>query len=177
MDARGQVWTFLSWGRPFRLASALLDCGTPETTPRQVECGWAFSSVLTQSGDVFAFWPFAGAMGLAVREQNSSMDQQGDDKHAHVQTTGIIPCVTWDLHMDPTRLPAIPDLPDLESTANIDTRLIQIAGLDNCLVGLTNRGHVLKYEHLQDETSVSQGRWEYVRFSSSFHSRVADPLE
>lgn len=171
LDAEGYSWTLLSWGRPFRLVSPLLDCSTPDSTPSQVECGWSFSAILTQAGDVFVFWPFhsttgpAGpTMGRVIVQKNHTMDEERD-KQAHLTVNGIIPCVTWDLEMDPTRLPVLPNLPVLlNESKEMDehTRLIKIAGLDNCIVGLTNKGHVLKFDNLRDENSVSRGNWEYV---------------
>jgi SCF-associated factor 1 len=94
------------------------------------------------------------------------MDEEGN-KRAH-ESGGVVACVPWDLEMDPTRLPALPPLPDLANTGESQedrepTQLIQIAGLDNCLVGLTNRGHVLKIDELRDDNSASRGHWEYVR--------------
>jgi len=132
----------------------------------QIECGWAFCSVLTKSGDVLVFWPSAGEMNARITAKNEEMDRDGDKK-AIVGNGDSIPCITWNLHMDPTRLPSLPPLPTLpEAVDQQETDdgiyLIQIAGLDNNIIGLTNKGHVLKYGHLEDETTVSSGRWEYV---------------
>ena len=82
----------------------------------------------------------------------------------------VIPCHCWDLTtVDPVRLRPIPhQLPDLPDTGLSDqenskeTKLIKIASLDNRLIGLTNKGHVLKYDRLTDEETYDQGRWEYV---------------
>jgi len=85
--------------------------------------------------------------------------------HERGTEENIIPCITWDLDIIPTRLPPIPALPDLPNTGDTKsdpTQLIQIAGLDNHIVGLTNHGHVLKYGSLHDETGVPHGRWEYL---------------
>ena len=59
--------------------------------------------------------------------------------------------------MDPTKLPALPNLPDLPATGLIEeerrkeTRLIKIAACDHWLIGLTNKGHVLKLAGLLSE--------------------------
>jgi len=107
-------------------------------------------------------------MGVAIEQQMRDMDSEGDKK-AQVTEDGTIPCATWHLDITPTRLPSIPSLPELlnagsPKTSQI-TELVQIAAFDNHIVGLTNHGHVLKFGSLDDENSVSHGRWEYVRFS------------
>lgn len=83
----------------------------------------------------------------------------------------VIPCVPWDMSHEPTRLPSIPSLPDLPDAGSHEgtqqTQLIQIAAFDNHIVGLTNRGHVLKYGSLLSEDEVPHGHWEYasIKFS------------
>ena len=68
--------------------------------------------------------------------------------------------------MDPTRLPALPDLPDLPATGFVEeerskeTRLIKIAACDHWLIGLTNKGHILKLGGLLSEGSARI--WCYV---------------
>lgn len=168
LDANGQIWTFISWGRPFRLVTPALDKSSPSETPVQAECGWSYSAALTASGDVFVWWPFGDSVQQVVATTNVRMDQEGD-KRAHATADGAIPCVTWDLHHDPRRLPAIPRLPDLPRPSRAygederqETKLVKIAGMDNFLVGLTNKGHVLKFGDLSNELSLEQGRWEYV---------------
>ncbi|PPQ67894.1 hypothetical protein CVT26_007094 [Gymnopilus dilepis] len=163
LDSANKIWTCTNWGRPFRLSSPIFN--EPDYAPKQIECGWMFSSLLTKSGDVFVWWPFAGSMGDAIQEKMQEMDGDGDTK-AYATKDNVIPCITWDLDVMPTRLPSIPPLPDLVNTGDIKkadpTQLIQIAGFDNHIVGLTNNGHVLKYGSLHDETGVPRGRWEYL---------------
>jgi SCF-associated factor 1 len=101
-----------------------------------------------------------------IRSVNSEMDAQGDKKAAQLPGN-VISCATWDLDIDPVRLPPIPSLPNLNNgTVDVEdlTRLIKIAGLDGHLIGLTNKGHVLKFGPLESELTFSRGRWEYVRF-------------
>ena len=109
-------------------------------------------------------------MSEILEAKEEEMDRQSNAKVIATKED-VIPCVTWDLEFEPTRLPAIPPLPDLLNTgrekSSIDTQLIQIAAFDNHIVGLTNHGHVLKYGSLHDETGVIQGRWDYVRSVSS----------
>lgn len=122
--------------------------------------------MLTRSGEVFVWWPFDGAMGRAVQQKMRDMDSEGG-KRALPSKDGLIPCVTWDLDIIPIRLPAIPDLPELSDTdpdvsKSQNIELIQIAAFDQHIIGLTNRGHVLKYGGLHDDTATPNGRWEYV---------------
>ncbi|KAG6327654.1 hypothetical protein ID866_11435 [Astraeus odoratus] len=87
------------------------------------------------------------------------MDQAGQTTRESEQDT--IPCVTWDLHEDPHKLPSLPSLPPLIPGRKAgDVYLIKIAGLEHHLVGLTNHGHVLKF-HLEDHLS-RLSTWEYL---------------
>jgi SCF-associated factor 1 len=143
---------------------------SPETTPVQAECGWSFSSILTQSGDVLVFWPSRGEIGRIYDEENADMDERGDC-NAYGTEDHRIPCVAWPLRADPLRLPPIPQLPDLgESTEERPkaTTLIKIAAFDNHLIGLTNKGHVLKFGDLSNEDSFDRTtRWQYVSHPAS----------
>lgn len=171
LDSKNQVWTFINWGRPFRLDTPMLDCTSPETTPIQAESGWSFCSILTQSGDVVVFWPFLGEVGRRCREENVAMDERGDCQ-AYATTDRHIPCFAWPLRADPLRIPPIPELPELNHTGSLQeketemTTLIKIAAFDNHLIGLTNKGHVLKFGDLSNEDSFDRRtRWQYVRSS------------
>ena len=166
LDSNSTVWNFWSWGRPFRLDSPSLDCSSPETTPVQIECGWAFSTVLTKSGDVYAWWPSGDAFEESYREIMSELDKDESTKAIVPDNMKVIPCHTFEIRKDPLKLPVLPDLPDLlatglpEEESRKDTKLIRIAAFDNSLVGLTNKGHVLKIDGLTDEESVQI--WSYV---------------
>ena len=166
LDSSNQIWTFVSWGRPFRLDTPMLDCTSPESTPIQAESGWSFCSILTQSGDVLVFSPFSGEIGRLFEEENTAMGERGDC-HAYGTEDRRIPCVTWSLRADPLRLPSIPKLPELESTGlspeerEKSTTLIKIAAFDNNLIGLTNKGHVLKFGDVSSSDRTT--RWQYVR--------------
>jgi SCF-associated factor 1 len=171
LDSKNQIWTFVNWGRPFRLDSPMLDCSSPETTPVQAESGWSFSSILTQSGDVLVFWQDSGEVGRLCEEENHAMDERGDS-HAYPTENHHIPCVAWTLRADPLRIPHIPQLPELNDTGSSeeerskDTALIKIAAFDNHIIGLTNKGHVLKFGDLSNENSFDRTtRWQYVRSS------------
>lgn len=166
LDANSTVWNFRSWGRPFRLVSPLLDCSSPETTPLQIECGWAFSTVLTRSGDVYAWWPSGGAFEDRYRQAMAELDRDESTKAKVAEEETVVPCHTWEITKDPVKLPVLPDLPDLlgtglpEEELRKETKLIKIAALDNFLVGLTNKGHVLKIDGMTDEDSIQI--WRYV---------------
>jgi SCF-associated factor 1 len=168
LDSKGQVWTFVNWGRPFRLDTPMLDCSSPETTPMQAESGWSFCSILTQSGDVLVFWPFSGEVGRRYDEEEEAMNERGDC-HAYATSDHRIPCVAWAMRADPLRIPHIPQLPELNDTGisqeekSKETTLIKIAAFDNHLIGLTNKGHVLIFGDLADENSLNRTtRWQYV---------------
>ena len=84
------------------------------------------------------------------------------DKRAHATDDGRIPCVTWDLHHNPMRLSPIPSLPKLGEERDDVTKLVKIAGMDSFLIGLTNKGHVLKFGSLANESTTQTASWEYV---------------
>ncbi len=178
LDAGSQVWTFTSWGRPFRLNSSFVDKTSPDTTPVQVESGWMFSSVLTESGDVLVYWPFGGRYKEAINEKMEELDSSDDEAFKAATKArptesepNVVPCHWWVLHgANPVRLPPIPasSLPDLQYTGlsqdalDEETKLVKIAALDNNIIGLTNKGHVLRYGELYDEEEYLTGHWEYV---------------
>ncbi|CCM03324.1 uncharacterized protein FIBRA_05452 [Fibroporia radiculosa] len=174
LDTTSHVWAFTSWGRPFRLVSPLLDKSSPEATPTQISSGWGFSSVLTESGDVFVYWPFSGRLQQVINEKNMELDEGGISESTRATPTKaeptVIPCYPWDLQdVDPVRLPSIPTrLPRLQSTGlsdeelDAETKLVKIAGMDRMIIGLTNKGHVLRYGDLGGEDSYQRGHWEYL---------------
>jgi SCF-associated factor 1 len=164
LDASNKIWTFTSWGRPFRMTCPVFD--DPEFAPVQVECGWMFSCVLVKSGDVFAWWPFSGTLEHQIQRANQQMNKNSNKLARGVNS--VIPCVPWDTDLIPERLPPLPSLPELEeidTEPRKKTMLVKIAGFDGHIVGLTNKGHVLKFRGLENEQTIAQGRWTYVSFS------------
>ena len=164
LDANNKIWNFVSWGRPFRMTCPVFD--DPEFVPVQVECGWMFSCALVRSGAVFAWFPFSGTMERKIERQNREMNLDNDSfaKESH----GEIPCAAWDMDLVPQRLPSLPPLPEIQDDLTTqDTKLVKIAGFDCHIVGLTNKGHVLKFRGLENEESVGQGRWTYVSLFNS----------
>ena len=156
LDTNSTVWNFETWGGPYRLVSHLLDCSSPETTPMQIQCSTSFSAVLTRSGDVY-MWTM----------HNS--EHRHKSARAIVSNSGV-PCHTWKINMDPAKLPSLPDLPDLpmnglaEEERRKETKLIKIATCLDNLVGLTNKGHVLRTGSLCGEDPT--WAWDYVSESS-----------
>lgn len=98
-----------------------------------------------------------------IRRRNDEMDNDGD-KQAVALPDGVIPCAIWDLDDNPVRLPSIPHLPALTNQTEDEkpTQLVKIAGLDGHIIGLTNKGHVLKYSALDNALTSPRGRWQYV---------------
>jgi len=158
LDANSAVWNFESQERLYRLVSPLLDCSSPETTPIQIQCETLFSAVLTRSGDVYVWSMYAeGMTKYRNKYRRVAVPDGGTD----------IPCHTWEINVDPTKLPSLPDLPDLPMTGlpeeerRKETKLIQIAACSNSLVGLTNKGHVLQVGRLYGGEGLTWF-WDYV---------------
>lgn len=173
LDSKNLVWTFVNWGRPFRLVTPMLDCTSPETTPLQAESGWSFCAILTQSNDVLVFWPTSGEVGNRLTEEEERMNESGDC-HAYPTSDHTVPCIPVMLQANPLRIPPIPQLPEINDTGlspeerSKETVLVKIAAFDNALIGLTNKGHVLKFGDLSNEHSFNRStRWEYVGYPSS----------
>ena len=109
-----------------------------------------------------------------------SLDGDNDQRSTKVhESAGTIPCDCWEIDAQPILLPSLPALPDLMASSNTEpnkettTKITQIAGLDGYLIGLTNKGHVLKYGPVDNENTVAQGTWKYVRiFLSLSPSRI-----
>ncbi|KAF8916268.1 regulator of chromosome condensation 1/beta-lactamase-inhibitor protein II [Mucidula mucida] len=181
LDTSNYIWNFSSWGRPFRLTSPRLR--GRDGLPVQVECGWAFSSALSRSGDIYVWWPTEGAMGAAIRGHNEVLDADRDNHDANkglANDNGVIQCASWDLDTDPVVLPPLPALPQLNTSDEDDetTRIIQIAAYDCALVALTNKGHVVKFGSLSSDSTVSGGVWEYLpQFSEVDHVRTHEAFK
>lgn len=206
--------TFTSWGRPFILrsshfASPVQPAYTHGSLPIQVECGWDFTAVLTQTGDVFVYWPrpvshdvvgTSNLLGRHVHKKNDEFNNlEGPErKLARAEldaASGTVKCWVWSVDCDApseqqqgpeqnegtadqeergqtlVKLPDLPlyELPDLHAEGSEDrkeegTKLIKIAGLDRQVVGLTNKGHVVRFRWLANEEDATAARrkWEYV---------------
>lgn len=162
LDDKLNVWNFLSFGRPFRLVTPLLDGSTQDSTPMLVESGWNFSAALTKGGDIFVWWPLEGEIKRLVDARDTAMDEEG--LYAHPTRDNTIQCAHWELPHDPCKLPELPRLPKLDEAGAEDmgVHLVKIAALNSHLIGLTNRGHVVKILVQTIDTARLEG-WVYVR--------------
>ncbi len=109
------------------------------------------------------WWPFTGAIADEIRTER---DRLGETAIALAED-GVIQCHTWAATADPVLLPSLPPLPDItnagEDFKKYPPRLIEIGGMDNQIVGLTNYGHVVKIGGLDDdEQSPRPTSWQYV---------------
>lgn len=168
LDPTGHIWVFVSWGRPFRLVTPLLDNSSSERTIAQIECGFSYCSVLTESGDVYAFSPFFGRMAASYNEQMRVMDKEVNII-SEEPLDNSIPCNTWDLSFDPDRLhrpllnlPGLRNGKRLEEVRNNGPTIIKMAALMSGIVAVTNQGHVLKYDLFHRRTDIRAFGWEYV---------------
>lgn len=111
--------------------------------------------------------PFGDIMVQQYTMRMHEMDEEGD-KFAEAPEGGAIPSATWDFAYSPSKLPKLPELPEIHhvqadhSDAALVLKLIKIAAMDRFLIGLTNKGHVLKYGDLSGENGLQNGHWEYV---------------
>ncbi|PCH35768.1 RCC1/BLIP-II [Wolfiporia cocos MD-104 SS10] len=194
LDISSTVWLFTQWGRPMRLITPELNCASPDVTPVQIESGWTFAAVLTSSGDVVVYWPSSHSMRSAAEvSRRNSHSNRGPIITTETEPN-MIPCEVLDINARPVRLPTLPCrcLPDLTGTGlseelqNAPTKLIKIAGLDGALIGLTNKGHVVRYNGLISEYTYQHDYWEYlpkfsdvreIRDNYTFRTLWAEPPE
>ncbi|KAG8925208.1 hypothetical protein FRC02_009856 [Tulasnella sp. 418] len=158
LDARHRVWLFTSWGRP-NLLTFTGNLSDPFRHPKlsqtkviQVECGWGFTSFLTDDGRVFVIWPTSGAFAYQEQVKNDSLDGEGDGYPARA-VDGVVHCIPVEISAEPLMLPDLPrDLPHLrltvdeqgyDATAYTAPKLIKIAAGEYFIIGLTDQGHVL----------------------------------
>lgn len=160
LDVDGRVWNLQSWGRPFAIKSPLMDCSSPPTTPRRLQCGSGYTSALMASGDVLIWYPLDGEIFQTVKSHEAQAAKQGESVAA---IDGIIPCQSWEMEMDAAllRLPSLPTLPDLaEPDRNaMGVVLDKLYGTWKSLIGVTNQGHVVKIEVSCDRDPVG---WTYL---------------
>ena len=166
LDANSMVWTFARWDRPLRLVSPSLDCSSPKTTPVQVECGLFTCAVLTKSGDMYAWWPFTSTLKDRYKEGLAELERKESTRPIIPDDRAVIPCRTLEIDWDPVKIPMPADLPELPGTGlseegrRKDTKLIKIAATYQRFIGLTNKGHVLRSDMVDGESSTMT--WHYV---------------
>ena len=165
LDESNQIWHMQNWGRPFKMTSPLLKGSSGLDAPKQIECGWYFTCVLTTSSDVFVWFPWETAFQLAtIGSVRPIVDFIGPRP-----CPNVIPCEIIELDMQPARLPPLPTLPPLCHGKDLAVQIVQLAGCDRYLFALTNQGHVVKFGPLGDSVSVAAGRWTYVSFFACSH--------
>ncbi|PAV22969.1 RCC1 BLIP-II [Pyrrhoderma noxium] len=174
LDVRGHVWMFLNWGQPFWFSTRLLDNTSPESTPIQVVSSWDCSAILTESGSVLVLW-------LDERRIFTSSIENEPVR----ATDHIIQCSILEACQEPFLLPSIPGLPLLYETDSPDslevvTKLVKIAAMNGALIGLTDKGHVLKMNNFA--SGQSHYEWTYLpqfsepaRISSYLTSSLNEP--
>lgn len=178
LDARHRIWCFLSWGRPFVLNHPVFDATRPDTRVVQVESGWAFGAALTASGSVYVWNPARDHMRAIWGMKQVELDQLrgengGEDARALAQGSEI-QCHTWIMDgVEPLVLPELPDLCQSDTGAAQPASLVQIAAGDQFLIGLTNRGHVVRLDlhpindpgglaTLREQFRKNLLKWKYV---------------
>jgi SCF-associated factor 1 len=166
LDRKNQVWLFTNWGRPVRLTSPVLN-----TEIRQVETGWDSSYILATDGSAFIQRPH-GDIARAIGAYNDTQNVRGEQAKV-AEIDGVVKCQPWDLDADLVELPAIPSsLPSLGVDGQEKTLLVKLAAGERFVIGLTNKGHVLKLDFDENESddelrlSFTRGsrQWEYVCF-------------
>ncbi|GJE93578.1 hypothetical protein PsYK624_097370 [Phanerochaete sordida] len=121
-----------------------------------------------------------------IRRVNEALDELGDITKAYVSKDHpqVIPCHVWDMErVEPCQLPDIPeDLPHLAGAGldrdllDEETQIIKLAALDHVLIGLTNKGHVLRFNRLEDEATYRHGHWEYLPYFSELDKVSEHPV-
>ena len=173
LDANHTIWIFESWGRPYQLISPLLDCSSPETTPIQIEQGLIFSAVLTRSGDVYV-WSASMGGSEQYKEAMAKLDMDESTRAIVPDGGTVITCHTWEMEVDPVKLPIPPNLPDLPMTGlpeeehRKEIKFIKIVAINFGFVGLTSKGHVCLFEIDSNQIITDQFSfvWSYVSDSA-----------
>jgi len=115
-----------------------------------------------KNGEVLVWWPSTGTLADALRDESERL---GETAKAPAEN-GVIQCHTWTATVDPVLLPSLPQLPDITSAGDdfkkYPPQLIEIGGMDNQIVGLTNYGHVVKFDGLDHEASPRPREWQYL---------------
>ncbi|KAI0259677.1 RCC1/BLIP-II [Gloeopeniophorella convolvens] len=162
LDSQSEIWDFSDWFISCRLRSPLLACTAPESTPCQIACGWYFSAILTRSGDVLIFWPSGLGPPSSILVADPDTPQHGTIEEDHID------CIYRQLHVDLCRLPPIPRLPELDDAQGLAEErhtglyLVKIAATIRQIIGLTNKGHVLKFGSIEDKDMLASASWEYL---------------
>jgi SCF-associated factor 1 len=104
-------------------------------------------------------------------EENRRMDGQTDTDP--ISTRGsdnkppTIQCHVWEIEYNPIRVNPLPDdlpLSEEDAQKGVSVKLVKIAAMEHSIIGLTNYGHVLRYDELRNEANALVGYWTYVCF-------------
>ena len=143
----GRQFQRLDRGKPARITSPSLDCSSPETAPIQVERGRIPFSV---PGDMYALWSSDDTTGNRFWKTLRELERDAPVRAVVPREGKFIPCHAWEIGTDLVSLPSLTDLSDSLANGPIDQKRTP-AG---CLVGLTNKGHVLRIGGLSHENST-----------------------
>ena len=157
------VWIIIRPDRPYIIESDLINNEHADSTPIQVVCGHFFSAILTRSGDVYIVYPF------------DEYARKEHEKRCEESETGLeiegnrISCKTWKLKCELYKLREIGDLTELDQRhgspgSKSPPKIISIAATDKFLIGLTDKGHVLKINQFDSgkKTQIKDQNWVYV---------------
>ncbi|PAV22793.1 RCC1 BLIP-II [Pyrrhoderma noxium] len=160
IDIKGNVWIIICPDHPFLLKSDLINNGHADSTPIQVVCNFYYSAILTRSGDVYIVYPFDEYVTKA------------HEKHCEESGTGLeiegnrISCKTWKLKYELYKLREIGDLPELDQRhgSKSPSKIISIVAMYKFLIGLTDKGHVLKINQFDSssKTRIKDENWVYI---------------
>lgn len=167
LDRRGNVWTFIAWGIPYRYAIPVLY----ESRIVDIECGWDSACALTESGEVYFWRPQDGE--LWDRHSQKSREFAASEGGVRVMPEGgVIKCRVWEVtDVEAIILPPIPsNLPSLKDggKSGVGVKLIKLAAGLEFLIGLTNGGHVLGMDISSLNHPSDRPKWVYV--SPSIHA-------
>ncbi|KAG8949694.1 hypothetical protein FRC03_000274 [Tulasnella sp. 419] len=201
LDAKNRVWIFTRWGRP-SLLTFTGDLEYAHRHPRinntkviQVECGWGFTSFLTEDGRAYVIWPGSGSFADQEAIKNSDLDREGE-KYQAKAVNGVVKCLPVEISAEPLTLPELPELPPLSSSvdekpkgsAGTNPKLIKIAAGDHFIIGLTDQGHVVCIDlvggdgeedgvgYLRSVFTNGQRGWDYLPEYCDIQNVVKDPV-
>jgi SCF-associated factor 1 len=173
LDIDGEIWCFTSWGKPFIYAPPILETHLSGDGVIQVESGSSFSCALNSSGMVFIWKPTWPDTSCQCRSAASTFDPLYRHNEAELAPNDIIQCCGGRVaELDPILLPDLPHLPPLyDEDEACPPQLTNIAAGDQFMIGLTNYGHILKFDLTGIDNQSTPGElasvfnqrhWQYV---------------
>lgn len=189
LDVDGKIWCFTSWGKPFIYAPPILETSLSGDDVIQVESGWSFSCALNASGIAFVWKPTWANARWQCRSITSTLDSEYRHVETELALDGTIQCCIGKVtELYPIILPDLPHLPPLcDQDDACLPRLIKIAAGDQFMIGLTNYGHVLKFDLTGIDnqstpgelaSAFNQRHWQYVSgIYTPYAGRLTAPLD